>query len=67
LKRRGCEPIHTLCNGNIVYRATLGALKFIYGTLPSSREHAPAANSCKTEYCAMSLLVGGGRAWLEIK
>src|ERR1700676_4473185 len=24
---------------------------------PSSREHAPTANSCKTEYCAMRLLV----------
>jgi hypothetical protein len=34
---------------------------------PSSREHAPTANSCKTEYCAMSLLVGGDPVWLEIK
>src|SRR5258705_13774722 len=28
---------------------------------PSSREHAPTANSCKTEYCAMSLLIRGAR------
>jgi hypothetical protein len=34
---------------------------------PSSREHAPTANSCKTEYCAVSLLVDGDRVWLEIK
>jgi len=33
----------------------------------SSREHAPTANSCKTEYCAMSLLVGRDHVWLEIK
>jgi hypothetical protein len=32
---------------------------------PSSREHAPTANSCKTEYCAVSLLVGGGHAWFR--
>src|SRR5260370_6688451 len=28
---------------------------------PSSREHAPTANACKTEYCAMSLLIRGAR------
>ena len=50
-------------NGNIVDRAALGALKFIYGTSPRlirhQAKHAPTANGCKTEYCAMSLLVGG--------
>ena len=57
-------------NGNIVDRAALRALKFIYGTLPRSRhprEHAPTANPCKTEYCAVSLLVDRDRVWLEIK
>ena len=48
-------------NGNIVYRAAHGALKFVYATLPRLiRHHAPTANACKTEYCAMSLLIRGG-------
>ena len=43
-------------NGNIVDRAAWN-----FATLASSREHAPTANSCNTEYRAMSLLVGGDR------
>jgi hypothetical protein len=40
------------CNGDIVDRAALRAL---------------TANSCKTEYCAISLLVADFHLWLEIE
>jgi hypothetical protein len=44
------------------------AIFLAFPVIRSSREHAPTANSCKTEYCAMSLLIPGeGHVWLEIK
>src|ERR1700686_4206038 len=55
-------------NCNIVDRAALRALEihlWNFAALASSHEHAPTANPCKTEYCAVSLLVDGDRVWLE--
>jgi hypothetical protein len=57
-------------NGNIVDRAALRALKFIYGTPPRLRHHANMRlrrTHARLNNVQLSLRADGDHVWLEIK